>query len=404
MSIGIRKTFNLDMVPGGAPPIIHLSAEDVGRPYRANLLYDGEGYDLEDVTSVVIRGTKPDNTVFEYDLTFDTEDSHVDFNIKEQMAIIAGQVLCEIRLFSGEDTIGSANFILDVETAVYDPEAASESYIPTYETAIQEALENVADDIADLATAAAINDVKQYSDAASESATAAAESAAEAFSGTPDGYSTLVSTVNSLNSNLASAPVSSDLLPNTLPKGFSIVSFDPSTTNIPVSGYGTCVYYANTNGNNKWYTAIAYTTSNKQYKASKTNNANWSAWQLLLTRDEFNALNSNTSATSVFMAFPREALANNTDLNNVLIGDWYCGSNATKNSLSNLPSGVGGVFRLQVISLTRDGVTAPTNAASWIRRVQTITDYNGKIYIRIGSKEGASSSLEWGAWKSLSFT
>lgn len=239
MSIGIKKTFNLDMVPGGAPPVIHVSAGDVGRPFRANLLYSGETYDLEDVTSVKIRGTKPDKTVFEYDLTFDTEDSHVDFIIEEQMAIIAGPVLCEIRLFSGEDTIGSANFILDVETAVYDPEAASESYIPSFETAIEEALENVADDIADRATAAAINDVKQYADdaeawatgsvdgtdvtstadqyhnnakyyseqagekatAAAGSATAAAASAAEAMSGTPDGYAALVSTVNTLTSN-----------------------------------------------------------------------------------------------------------------------------------------------------------------------------------------------------------
>lgn len=131
MSIGIQKTFNLDMVPGGAPPVIHVSAGDVGRPFRAVLLYNGETYDLEDVTSVKIRGTKPDKTVFEYALTFDDEDSHVDFVIEEQMAIIAGQVLCEIRLFSGDDTIGSANFVLDVEQNCFDPDASSESDITT---------------------------------------------------------------------------------------------------------------------------------------------------------------------------------------------------------------------------------------------------------------------------------
>lgn len=131
MSIGIQKTFNLDMVPGGAPPVIHVSAGDVGRPFRAVLLYNGEVYTLEYVTSVKIRGTKPDNTVFEYALTFDDEDSHVDFVIEEQMAIIAGQVLCEIRLFSGDDTIGSANFVLDVEQNCFDPDASSESDIAT---------------------------------------------------------------------------------------------------------------------------------------------------------------------------------------------------------------------------------------------------------------------------------
>lgn len=140
MSIGIKKTFNLDMVPGGAPPVIHVSAGDVGRPFRANLLYSGEVYTLEYVTSVKIRGTKPDNTVFEYALTFDSEDSHVDFVIEEQMAIIAGQVLCEIRLLSGEDTIGSANFVLDVETAVYNPDALSESVVPGIEDLIEQTI------------------------------------------------------------------------------------------------------------------------------------------------------------------------------------------------------------------------------------------------------------------------
>lgn len=214
----------------------------------------------------------------------------------------------------------------------------------------------------------------------------------------------IIPAVNFLNTNLASAPMSSDLLPSTLPKGFSIVSFDPSTTNIPVSGYGTCVYYAYTDGNSKWYTAIANTTSKYQYKASKTNNENWSAWQLLPTRDEINALNSNTSATNAFMPFPKEGLANNTDLNNVLIGDWYCSSNATRNTLSNLPSGVSSVFRLQVISITRDGTTAPSESVPWIRRVQFIVDSNGSIFLRFGYREGAGTSFTWGAWKSLTFT
>lgn len=180
MSIGIRKTFNLDMVPGGAPPIIHVSAEDVGRPYRAVLLYNGEVYEVQG-NRLTIAGTKPDGTVFEYPVDdFETDESYADFTIKAQMAIVPGMVRCKLREYLNDDQIGSATFILDVDEYVYDPEAASESYIPSYETAIQEALENVADDIADLATAAAINDVKQYSDAASASATAAAGSATSA--------------------------------------------------------------------------------------------------------------------------------------------------------------------------------------------------------------------------------
>lgn len=180
MAIGNSTRFTLDMVPGGMPPVIHVSAGDVGRKFSADLTYNGAPYDIQG-NSITIRGTKPDNTVFEYDVDdFDVGENWVDFLIEEQMAIVSGTVRCELREYSGDDQIGSANFRMEVETAVYDPDAASESYIPSFETAIQEALENVADDIADLATAAAINDVKQYSDAASASATAAAGSATSA--------------------------------------------------------------------------------------------------------------------------------------------------------------------------------------------------------------------------------
>ena len=308
MALGLYTTFTLDMVPGGAPPIIHVSAEDIGRKYTVNLTYNGEVYEVQG-NSLTIAGTKPDGTVFEYPVDdFEQGESLVDFLIEEQMAIVPGTVRCKLREYLNDDQIGSATFILDVDEYVYDPEAASESYIPSYETAIQEALENVADDIADLATAAAINDVKQYSDAASESATAAAESAAEAFSGTPEGYSTLVSAVTELNGN---------------------------------------------------------------------------------------------AKDSAVKMFPKEGIASNTDLNNVVIGDYYCSNSSIKNSLSNLPSGVGSVFRLQVFSITRDGITAPAEAVPWIRRVQILTESTGTIYLRFGSRGNSSTSMEWGDWTKM---
>lgn len=131
MSIGITTTFNLDMVPGGAPPIIHVSARDVGRPYRANLLYNGEVYEVQG-NRITIRGTKPDKTVFEYDVDdFEQDESYADFTIKEQMAIVSGKVLCELREYLNDDQIGSANFILDVEQNCFDPDASSESDIAT---------------------------------------------------------------------------------------------------------------------------------------------------------------------------------------------------------------------------------------------------------------------------------
>ena len=258
--------------------------------------------------------------------------------------------------------------------------------------------------------------------AAAESAAAAAESAAKAeetvdnsisaiqlagqtvINSIPADYTTLTNNVNTLKSNLNEVPLSTNLLQDTLPNGFSIVRYDPSTTNKPDSnGYGTCAYYTYYQGNNKWYTAVANTTSNKQYIAYKTNAANWLEWQQLPSREEINELNDNAKDSALKM-FPKEVIANNTDINNVLIGDWYCASNATKNSLSNLPNGVSSVFRLQVISITRDGVTNPAESVPWIRRMQFIVDSNGSIFLRFGDREGSTTSFIWGSWKSLTLT
>lgn len=184
MSIGIQKTFNLDMVPGGAPPIIHVSAGDVGRTFKANLLYNGEPYDIQG-NVVTIRGTKPDGTVFDYPVDdFDADDSWVDFSLTEQMAIVSGKVLCELREYLNDDQIGSANFILDVEQEAFDPDAASETEISTFSELYNDATEALADATATLDSipadysalsaavdavpgdiAACLEDAKDYTDA-----------------------------------------------------------------------------------------------------------------------------------------------------------------------------------------------------------------------------------------------
>ena len=150
MALGNITTFTLDMVPGGAPPILHASAGDVGRKFTANLLYNGEPYDIQG-NRVTIRGTKPDRTVFEYNVDdFDRDDSWVDFLLTEQMAIVSGKVLCELREYLNDDQIGSANFILDVEQEAFDPDAASETEISTFTALYNDATEALADATATL--------------------------------------------------------------------------------------------------------------------------------------------------------------------------------------------------------------------------------------------------------------
>ena len=136
MAITTHKTFQLDLTPGGPAPVIHASQGDIGRDFTVEIYNDG--YNLPTAVDVVIRGKKPDKTVFEYVVTFDDDTTEVSFSTTEQMTIIPGPVECEL-VFSYEgDVIASANFVLMVENSPYDPNALSESEITSLNDLIEE--------------------------------------------------------------------------------------------------------------------------------------------------------------------------------------------------------------------------------------------------------------------------
>ena len=139
----VATTFKLDLTPGASRPVIYASAGDVGRPFTASLYWNGEAWSASGTTPV-IRGKKPDKTVFEYDgLT--TSNNTVTFETKEQMTIIPGPVECELVFTSGDDVVASANFVLIVEDSPYDPDALSESDVLTLADAVAGMMDDAID-------------------------------------------------------------------------------------------------------------------------------------------------------------------------------------------------------------------------------------------------------------------
>ena len=123
----VTTTFKLDLTPGVSRPVIYASAGDIGRPFTASLYWNGEAW-APGTATPVIRGKKPDNTVFEYDgLT--VSNNAVTFETTEQMTIISGPVECELVFTDGTDIVASANFVLIVEDSPYNPDAPSTSDI-----------------------------------------------------------------------------------------------------------------------------------------------------------------------------------------------------------------------------------------------------------------------------------
>lgn len=123
----VTHKFKLDLTPGASRQVLYTSQGDIGRPFEADLYWNGSPWTATGTTAS-IRGKKPDDTVFDYTAT--VSGTAVTFETTEQMTIISGPVECELVFSNDGDVIASANFVLMVEDSPYDPDAPSESVIP----------------------------------------------------------------------------------------------------------------------------------------------------------------------------------------------------------------------------------------------------------------------------------
>ena len=139
----VTKEFKLDLAPGQLRPVVNASQGDIGRPFKADLYWNGSPWTATGYTAK-LRGKKPDNTVFEYTAT--VSGSSVTFSTTEQMTIIGGMVECELVFSQSGDVIASANFLLIVEASPYDPANPSESVIPGIEDIVTDVVDDVVGD------------------------------------------------------------------------------------------------------------------------------------------------------------------------------------------------------------------------------------------------------------------
>lgn len=135
----ITQTYNLNLIPDKVPVIVNCSQYDANSRTIDMVIYDGSTlYTIPSGTAATVRGTKQDNTGFEYPCTI--SGSKVSFDIQDQMTIFSGKVPCEIRL-ANNGIIGTCNFLLNVEETPLDPDVTiSETDLPLLEEAEQNAI------------------------------------------------------------------------------------------------------------------------------------------------------------------------------------------------------------------------------------------------------------------------
>lgn len=109
------QTKTLQIIPNGVMPRVNASQYDNGREVHF-LLFDGStSYTPPAGATIRVEGTKKDGNGFSYDCAYSGNDVTVE--IKTQMTVFDGEVLCELRISKDDTDIGTLNFILAVEKA-----------------------------------------------------------------------------------------------------------------------------------------------------------------------------------------------------------------------------------------------------------------------------------------------
>ena len=118
----------INMVPGGQVAVVNMSQYDSDVTLEFEL-YASEGtFVVQDGTTVLIRGTKPDGNGISLDGTLEsTQDPEtgqyvhlVTVEVTQQMTAVAGKALYELSLRKDNVELNTANFVLDIERAPLD--------------------------------------------------------------------------------------------------------------------------------------------------------------------------------------------------------------------------------------------------------------------------------------------
>ena len=133
--------FNLNVDPGGMPPVIHLAQYDSARTYYANLKQDGVAYYTSLGTTAKIKGKNAFGVCWEQSCTIDS--SHLDqvvFTPSGAATDQFGIMPVQMELTDTNGVISTLLMVWDIQKAGYTNEDAAAS--PEFATAIQAAVES----------------------------------------------------------------------------------------------------------------------------------------------------------------------------------------------------------------------------------------------------------------------
>ena len=141
------ETIKLDLIPGKKMPSLHASQFDDGRAYHIDLTENNVPYKLDGTEVLTVNERKGDNNICSLDIeNIFADKTYVEFASTLQMCAVAGANICELVIKRGSVTLGTLNFILEIEPCPTEGGIESESEISNLERQITEITEQVVGD------------------------------------------------------------------------------------------------------------------------------------------------------------------------------------------------------------------------------------------------------------------
>lgn len=186
----ITQSLNTNLIPGQVKPRVNVSQYDKSSRTLSFSLYNGnQAFNISNGMTAMIEGSKPDGHGFQYNANVTVGSNVVTATLTQQMAIVAGEVNCEIVILQGQERLATGNFVIDVEpAALNDAAIPSDSELPMIIALATQQMENAEAWAAGTKNGTAVtssdpqyhNNSKYYSEQSASSATTASNKATEA--------------------------------------------------------------------------------------------------------------------------------------------------------------------------------------------------------------------------------
>ena len=131
------EQINLNIIPDGVMPVCHASQFDKNRTIRFNLKQNGSVFTLDGTETITCEVRKPDDSENTINVA-NTSSSYVDVTFGFGDTDLSGYAMCELKIVKGTQTIGSRNFLLNIEADAFDgsklEERSASGAIASFET------------------------------------------------------------------------------------------------------------------------------------------------------------------------------------------------------------------------------------------------------------------------------